>query len=768
MQQHPTYQDILLIGGGHAHAIVLQMWAMKPLPGARLTLVSPQVQTPYSGMLPGMVAGHYSWQDIHIDLPRLCRAAGARFIQASAHQLNVREGKVSLLGRPDLEYDLLSLNVGAVPSRHLPGAELAVPIKPIAHFHRYWQHLQHQLRHTPTKVKFGVIGGGAGGCELAMAMSKALTEQMHNGQLEIHLVEAGNRVLQGYPPEARRQLTREFERLKVQVHCNWPVAEINQCGIRSCHDEFLVLDKVALCTQAKALPWLAGAGLVLDQNGFVEVDQQLRATGQHAIFAAGDIASSNYQPAPKAGVYAVRQGPVLFHNLRATLLNKALRSYRPQRNFLSLIACGNKRALASRNGLVLTGNLLWRLKDHIDRTFMRRFSALSIPMPSSHKFHWQRRAQLDQRDGINQSDMRCNGCGAKVGANVLQAALRQLPQQQDDNYLLRDFGDDAAILQVPEGKLLVQSSDQLRALVDDHWQFGRLAALHALSDLFAMHAQPMTAQVLVTLPVSAAEVCRRDLQLLLNGVVYELNRHHCSLSGGHTAEGSELQLGLTVNGFADREQLLHKTGARAGDCLIISKALGTGTIFAAEGLGQAKGGWLQQALASMLHSNLAAAQTFARFGAHALTDITGFGLLGHLLEMLDWRANNDDVEPLESHLSATLFANALPLLPGAAECAEQGIISSLYTQNASAFKALQDTAGPLPHRSLLVDPQTSGGLLAAVPAAAAEECLLALHAAGSRAAAIIGVVDNGEQRDGPKKLQPVRLLASGNWKEMPA
>ncbi|WP_226642372.1 selenide, water dikinase SelD [Microbulbifer variabilis] len=749
MQEYPNYQDIVLVGGGHAHAIVLQMWAMNPLPGARLTLVSPQIQTAYSGMLPGMVAGHYSLDDTHIDLARLCRAAGARFIQACAHHVDVKARTVSLLGRPPLEYDLLSLDVGATPVRELPGSELAIPIKPIGHFYNFWQKLQRHVQKNRTPLRLGIVGGGAGGCELAMAMAHSLEEQLYSGRVQIHLIHAADEIPQGYPFLARKLVARELHRLGVEIHHNWPVAEINEQGVRNNSGDLLGLDQVLLTTNACAPPWLADSQLALDDKGFVLVDSKLRAQGYQEIFAAGDVASFSAGPLPKAGVYAVRQGPVLFHNLRATLTGRPLKSYHPQKRFLSLLSCGGRRAVAVRNGVAAVGAPLWRWKDHIDRSFMHRFSDLPITMEEMPAT--QPSEILNQRKGISLASMRCNGCGAKVGPEVLRRALAKLPVQQSD-YLLRGLGDDAAVMDLPTSQLLVQSSDQLRAPVADPWLFGRLAALHALSDLFAMHARPVSAQVLATLPTAAEEITQRDLQQLLAGAIYELNRHHCVLSGGHTAEGAELQLGLTVNGLAEREQLLEKRGARTGDCLILSKPLGIGTILAAEGMGEAKGRWLQKALETMLHSNAAAAEIFAQHGAHALTDVTGFGLLGHLLEMLKLDG-----------LGATLIAEPLPLIPGARQCIERGWLSSLQPQNASAYAFVENPREwqSLPHWALLTDPQTCGGLLAAVPADKAEPCVRALLQSGCSQAAIIGVISSGGNPQ-PKVI----LRRDGPWRQL--
>ncbi|KUJ83595.1 MULTISPECIES: selenide, water dikinase SelD [Microbulbifer] len=749
MQQYPHYQDLVLVGGGHAHAIVLQMWAMRPLHGVRLTLVSPQSQTAYSGMLPGMVAGHYDHDDAHIDLARLCRAAGARFIRARVEAIDPELRTITMPGRPDLEFDLLSIDVGSAPAQKIPGADKATPIKPVDAFWGQWQQLQKEIGTSKKTLAIGVVGGGAGGCELSMAVAHALREPIGDGRVSVHLVTRGEQVPEQFPPMAQALVAKEMQRLQIQVHENWSVAAIETDGVRASDDRFLPLDSVMLCTGTGAPGWLADSGLERDQAGFLRVDNTLRAPGHGHIFAAGDVASFADRPLPKAGVYAVRQGPILFHNLRATLTGKPLRPFRPQRDFLRLLSCGSRRAVAVRNGLALAGGALWQWKDHIDRKFMDRFSELPLEMESSRSGSDE---VISERDGQHLAPMRCNGCGAKVGADALSRALASLPPQQSP-LLHRGIGDDAAVMQVPAGELLVQSTDQLRAPVDDPWLFGRLATLHALSDLFAMHARPATAQTLVTLPLAAEALTRRDLHQLLAGAVLELNRHGCVLGGGHTSEGTEFQLGLSVNGFAPEEQLLEKTGAQPGDCLILCKPLGIGAILAAEGQGKAHPNWVEAVHATMLQSNASAAEILARHSARTLTDITGFGLLGHLLETLGG----------ETPLGCTLYVDALPLLPGAQTCAREGWLSSLQPQNA---RALAQVANPAPWQEgprwpLLVDPQTCGGLLGSVPVERARACVQALHEAGYSQAAVIGEVASVTREE---RGTPVHLAATNPQK----
>ncbi|WP_299596543.1 selenide, water dikinase SelD [uncultured Microbulbifer sp.] len=799
MGEHPNYQDIVLIGGGHSHAVFLQLWAKKPLPGVRLTLVSPQVQSAYSGMLPGMIAGHYGFSDIHIDLPRLCRAAGARFVQACAHHIDPVEKRVSLLGRPDLEYDLISLDVGATPCRKIPGSDLAIPVKPVGHFHRYWQQLKHQVHGEHQPLRLGIVGGGLGGCELAMAMSWALEEQIYSGRVEIHLLHAGNRLPEEYALLARRMVARELGRLKIRTHRNWRVAEITHRGVHNDEGEFLALDKVLLCTEAGAPPWLAQSGLALDDGGFVQVDAFLRTVQHPSVFAAGDVASpltadKTEHSTSRSARNALDQGPVLYHNLRATLLEQPLKPYRATKRFFSLLSCGSQRAIAARGGFSCAGRLLWLWKDHRDRQLMRRFEslpvagikpqrALAAPALSALWHNLVPRAPhgLEQRDNISIAGLRNCDTTAVRGTELLDRTLSSLPQPQPIASTLAR-GNEAAVIKLPSGKLLAQSSDQLRAPVADPWLFGRLSALHALSSLISTQVQPHTAQALVTLPHGAPELAARDLQQLLDGAARELNQHNCALNGGSTTEGPALQLGLTINGVTEPGQPDARAELQAGDCLILTKPLGIGTLLAAERQGKAHGRWIQQALELMLQSNATAADIFASNDAHAISTINDAGLLGRLLEILQYqghhtshhRSHPADLEqsnhPSELRLGASLFADALPLLPGATYCAEHGLLAHLHSHNARSYTALQNPAAwrAKPLLPLLVDPQICGGLLGAVPVEFAEDCLTALQASGCRHAAIIGVVD--ELPTSSDQLlcapQPIHLAQGGDWKKL--
>jgi selenide,water dikinase len=342
--------------------------------------------------------------------------------------------------------------------------------------------------------------------------------------------------------------------------------------------------------------------------------------------------------------------------------------------------------------------------------------------------------------------MRCGGCGAKVGANILSRALGSLqPVERPDVLIGLHSPDDAAVVRVPPGMAVVQTVDFFRAFIDDPYLFGKVAANHALGDIFAMGGEPQTATAVVTVPPGLESKVEDLLTQMMGGAIEVLNAAGCALVGGHTGEGAELALGFAINGLIDEkmDSVMRKGGMQPGDVLLLTKPMGTGTLFAAHARHAAKGRWIAAALQSMVQSNQQGAAILRTHGATACTDLTGFGLLGHLVEM---------TRP--SGVDAELNMSTLPLLDGAVECVKAGIVSSLQPANVRLRRALRNADEFVgdPRYPLLFDPQTAGGLLASVPAAQAAACVQALKAAGYAHTAIIGrITAQGEA------IEPVLL-----------
>jgi selenide, water dikinase len=708
MQQRVAIaQDLVLVGGGHAHVHVLKSFGMRPVLGVRVTLVVRDVETPYSGMLPGWVAGYYAFDECHIDLGRLARFAGARLIRDEAIGLDRSECRLLCRGHPPIRYDFLSFDIGSTPrADDVPGAaEHTIAVKPIAHFAARWEALLARAREMGG-LRLAIIGGGAGGVELALSAQYRLAG-LGAAPLEIALV-TREALLPSHNRRVRHLFERIFAERGIDVLTGSAVIRV-EAGALVCADGRRIgFDEALWVTEAGAAPWLARTGLPLTAGGFVAIDEFLRSTGDQHIFAAGDVATMIAHPREKAGVYAVRQGPPLAANLRRALAGKRLRRAVPQRRGLALIGTGDAYAVASRGPFAAQGAYLWRLKEWVDRRWMRRYRELPQMLPEP-----------------GEDPMRCGGCAAKVPAAVLGRVMAQLqPATKDAVTIGLDSPDDAALIAFPGAPPLLQTVDFFRAMVDDPYLFGRIAATHALGDIYAMGGRPETALAVATLPAAHPAIVEHDLLHMLRGGLDVLEPAGAVLIGGHSAEGAELALGFAVTGRPPAGRLLRKGGLRCGDRLILTKPLGTGVILAADGRGLASARAVDNSLATMLQSAAGSAGCLLAYGATACTDVTGFGLLGHLLEML--RASEKD---------AALDPETIPALDGVLDMLGRGITSSLHADNLAALDAV-DIGEAHPIAPLLIDPQTAGGLLAGVPARCAVSCLGELRRLGYRAAMI--------------------------------
>jgi selenide,water dikinase len=705
MQGAPLLKDLVLVGGGHAHVHVVKSFGMKPMPGVRLTLIGRDVETPYSGMIPGFIAGHYTFDDCHIDLARLCAWTGARLIHAEATGLDRDNRLVLLKDRPPVGYDLLSIDVGSAPNIDTikGAAEWATPVKPIAELGRRWLDFVERMKDWRGPLKVVVIGGGAGGVELTLALDHRLRHEAKGAELQVTLATM-DEILAGQAEAARQKMRAILQRRGVRLLEHTTSQKIERGTVQLQDGKGLEADAVFVVTEASAAKWFATTGLPLDERGFIAVDDTLRSTGDRQIFAVGDCATVVPHRRPKAGVFAVRQGPPLARNLRRALLGQPPRPFVPQRRYLSILGTGDGHAVATRNGFAVEGAWVWRWKDHIDRKWMRMYreppakpmqmNSTTPPDPAL--------ADAEAKRLLADIGMRCGGCGAKVGAGVLTRVLARL------GLFGLEAPDDAALVDVPAGKALVQSVDFFRTFVDDPYRFGEIAAVHALGDVWAMGAKPHSALALAVVPAAAERLMEEDLFQMLSGARRVLDDAGCALIGGHSGEGPEMALGFSVNGVVDRARALRKGGLRPGDKLIVTKPLGTGVIFAAAMRGAARARWIEGALESMRTPSTKAAEALVAAGAHACTDVTGFGLAGHLAEMI--RASGA--------VAVDLQLDALPALDGAVELFAKGFASSLQPENLRARHLIDGMESRLGHAKLplLFDPQTAGGLLAAVQA----------------------------------------------------
>ena len=748
MQSVPVIKDLVLLGGGHSHIAVLKSFGMRPIPGVRLTLISRDIETAYSGMLPGLIAGHYSFDQAHIDLVPLARFAGARFFHDEVTGIDPVEQTLSLANRPPVSYDVLSINTGSTPSiDDVSGAgDHVVPVKPINRFLGHWESLRERIGEYGAGTRIGVVGGGTGGVELCLSVHHALTTQPNPPRkLSLKLLTADGEILQEHPGSVVRRFRRILAERGIEVHTDTRVTQVMPNTLIDDAGREFRFHEILWVTQAGAPPWLAGSEIAIDSQGFMAVNDHLQSQSHANVFGAGDVATMANHPRPKAGVFAVRQGRPLARNLRRYLLKRPLTRYRPQRRFLKLVSTGDRYAVASRGPWSAEGRWVWRWKDWIDSRFMEKYQVLPDMEPGAENAEIP--APLRDPAADDAADhMRCGGCGAKVGADVLAAALADIVTlPREDVIVGLEAPDDAAMIAVPSNRLSVLSVDGFRPMIDDPYLFGRITANHCLGDVYAMGAEPQAAMTMATMPVWPEDKLVDELRQMLLGALYVFDQEGVALVGGHTGEGAELTLGFTVTGLIEPDHALRKAALRTGDVLVLTKAVGTGTLLAADMRARSRGRWLEAAVVSMLHSCRTAGDVLRTHGAHACTDVTGFGLAGHLLEMLG-----------DTPLGALIDLDALPVLPGALETIEQGILSTLQPKNERFAAQVEATTRQREQAefALLFDPQTAGGLLAGVPRDNVRACVAELVAQGYPDTAVVGEVVDAETWNTRIRLKP--------------
>ncbi|WP_374088884.1 selenide, water dikinase SelD [Methylomicrobium lacus] len=741
----PVVSDLVLLGGGHANIQVLKMLSMKPIGGLRITLVSDQTHSPYSGMIPGYLAGYYSYEDCHFDLRRLCEELGQRFIKAKIIGIDPQTKKIQLEGRAEIGYDCASINVGIEPESIAytsPEAALKqIPLKPISRFIRHWERLLADLKayQGGEALPIAVVGAGAAGVEIAIILKMLIDQNGWNAK--VSLIHRHEFLVSAKDRRAQKKLSETLKALDIKVLHNTQALKTQENGLVLKDDRGTVYTqgffRILTATQAAAPLWFERSGLPVNVDGFVKVTGNLLVQNAHDLFAAGDCIHFSPSPLKKAGVYAVRQGRVLEHNIRAYFSGKsAFKTFHPKKNVLSLITIGERKALVHQDSPSILRwmwpSLLWTVKDGIDRRFMKRFQARTFNT-KPHDFKKVMPQPLSTLVPEDWESNTCGGCGSKLAASTLTLSLNKLDIPQDDSVLLgvKD-GEDCALTRFSEHTLCLQSIDQFRSFISDPFLLGQIATQHALSDIYAMGGVARTAQVGLTLSPANRKIQQEDVSQVMSGVLDILTRSAVSLVGGHTGEGAELAIAIAVQGEVAPERVLRKRLTQPGNRLILTKPIGTGAIFAANMLAQANGKRVDEALSSMLQSNKTAMEISKRFAVSGCTDITGFGLLGHAFEMMGKNSGNG--------LGVKIDYQSIPLFDGVCELFERGYYASIAQANYESLSTVLSAEVNNQRFPALFDPQTSGGLLFSVPPDQAEDCLQALYQNGVSKARVIGEV----------------------------
>lgn len=726
MQKKLGRNTVVLLGVGHTNAHVLRMWKMKPLSNAQLVCVSNFPIATYSGMVPGVIAGQYEQEEMEIDLVRLCASAGARLIVDEVTGIDHDERQLIFRDRPALSFDVLSIGIGSRPT--FAGVEMAqenplVAVKPMQTFlERLSQQFQSAIKRTenPNVV---VVGGGAGSIEIAFCLQHRIATNPESlgasggQQAQFSLVSASE-IGKGLIESTKETIRNRMKATGIKPVEGSRVKKVLADKLVLKDGTEVAADVVIWATSAIAPALLSQLGLENDERGFIATKPTLQSVSHERVFAVGDSGSIVGTDLEKAGVFAVREGPILWDNLRRILWNRKLVDYRPQKGYLKLINTADGKAVAEYRGRSFYASWCWWLKNRIDVKFMKMYQQYDLM------------EMVPEVETNPEELMRCLGCGGKIGSQLLGQVLSELEVPPHPDVVIGlDQPDDAAVVKAHDGKVTV-TTDFFASPLDDPYLVGRIAMLNSASDCCVMGAQPTSALAIVQLPLGHPRAQQQVMRELMAGSVEELKKMNATIVGGHSIEGPRLTIGFTVLG----KQLTDpktKGMLAEGDHLVSTKPIGTGVLLAALMQGKLKGHAYGPLVEAMLQSNYIALELIQRHHISAITDVTGFGLAGHLAEML--KASNK---------SATIKMDDIPVLPECQSLIESGIESTLAPDNRLVTEKVDFHADAESKRlASLFDPQTSGGLLFGIAESHVQSVLSFLQNEGFANTAVIGQVE---------------------------
>lgn len=697
IEEIPITNDLVLIGGGHSHLSVLMKLSKKPLNGNRITLITNEIDTPYSGMIPGYIEGIYSWRDSHIDLYRLCLKLNVRFIHAEVERVSAYEKEIYFKDRPKIKFDVLSINTGIQSNnREIKGAaKYCLPVKPISK-------LTNNFLNKITNFKsIAFIGGGAGSVELALAIKKRFLNI--NQDIKITIITGKRGLLSTFPQKTKLTSLKTLEKFKIDIIEYKRVLEVKPKQIILSDKSILKIDKAILSTNSMTPKWLAKSDILLTKDNYILVNKSFQ-TNYKYVFASGDVIDFNNQNLKKAGVFAVRSGKPLAINIRKFILGKKLVEYKFNKNYLALIGTSKRSAIATKYNLTFNSRFFFYLKKYIDQNFIKKFSDFRI----------RKKFTLDalKTDVLNifvkhkekitdENDiMQCKGCAAKVPLNALKQALpKDIVSTSED------------AVSVPGQPELYQTVDMISSIITDPFLLGKIAANHSISDMVSVNSKITSAMMILQLPLSKTEINSRDLEQVLLGANEIFKTIDCPLIGGHTMIGKDKDpiIGFSILGQKQKKIKIVKNRRKikTKDLLILTEKIGSGLIFAGINNYLIDSYFQIDVIKQMIKGNLNFGKISNQLNILSMTDITGFGLANHLLNLI--KRDN-------SKTGLTIYPNKIPLFEGVNECLNKDIKSSLFKSNYDiAQKDIIYKRDKSKLDNILYDPQTVGGIAFIIP-----------------------------------------------------
>ncbi len=670
----------MLIGGGHANVQVLKRLCINTIKGLHTILISEYFEATYSGMTPGYIHKDFNKDDISIDLQRLCFNAGATFVKDKVVKLDTNYKELKLQNFPPINYDLLSINTGSISNTNninIEKSSIHFFVKPIASFVKNLNYIDQIIKNKNNKI--AIIGGGVASYELAFSLKRR-----YERQLDITIY--GKKILEekNLNKITKNNLKKIAKNLGIREYSG-EVISISKKYLTLNNGDKIGCDLSLVSTGASIGSWLSESNLSKNNKGFIRVDSNLLSINDKNVFVTGDACSIENKLRPKSGVMAVRQGEILKENIFLKLTGKKLIKFKPQKNWLYLIGTYKNYALLNYFFLSFHSRWCWDLKVWIDKNFINKFKFPNTLRMAKKNF---------ELESFENTKMYCQGCGSKVSKNTLINYINK----NSDNIHLRD----SSIIMNKSFKML-QTIDHIKLFSSlNPFDFGKISYLHSQNDILAAGGNVKSLSVSLGVPFSENYVEKFYLEYFMKGIKFEADKYECSVSSGHSYQSQEPGITLTLNG--EIENNVSKNSAKVDDLIYLSKPLGTGYLLAAyfNNSEMLSSNDFEKIINNLKKGNLFAVNSARNSNSQTMTDISGFGLSSHLIDIC-----------LSSNLSCKITLNP-DLLINSNTNLLKIFQSTSFQNNYNASKQYVKISENHPLKNILFDPQTNGPMLIAI------------------------------------------------------
>ncbi len=673
-------KQLVLIGGGHANVQVLKKLCMNNIKGLHTILISEHFEAIYSGMTPGHIHKEFSKEEISIDLQRLCFNAGATFIKDKVIKLDTNLKELHLQNFPSVNYDLLSINTGSISNTkkiNIENSSKCFFVKPISLLIKNLSQIDQIVKSNKNKIV--IIGGGVASYELAFSLKRR-----YESFFEITIL--GKKILKekNLNKKTKNDLKRIAENLNIK-ECQGEVTSISKKYLTLNNGKKIDCDLSLISTGASIESWLLESNLTKDEKGFIKVNENLLSINDKNIFVTGDACSIENKPKPKSGVMAVRQGETLKENIFLKLTGKKLIKFKPQKNWLYLIGTYKNYALLNYFFLSFHSQWCWILKVWIDRNFINNFKFTNNLQMAKRNF---------ELENFKNTMMYCQGCGSKVSKNTL---INYIKKNSDNIYLK-----DSSIVNNQSLQIL-QTIDHTKLFSSlNPFDFGKISYLHSQNDILAAGGEVKSLSVSLSVPFSENSVEKFYLEYFMEGIKHEADKNDCIISSGHSYQSQEPGITLTLNG--EIKSNVSKNSAKVGDLIYLSKPLGTGYLLAAyfNNSDMLSGNDFEKILNNLKKENFFAVNSARNSDSQTMTDISGFGLSSHLIDIC-----------LSSNLSSELILSPDILINSNIDLLRM-FQSTSFKNNHNSSRGYVKISENHPLKNILFDPQTNGPMLIAI------------------------------------------------------